>query len=591
MTAGSLRAALISLLSIAAVAASTAPALAGASVTATVSNPLSGTYDHPREVEVGIDATVAAGFPADAGARATSIALTLSDLVVDDASGEPDCPASQLLADEALCPAGAQVGSGTIDLDLPSGAEHVAVGIYRSAGSELHVLYTGTGLRVAGLGALDGVSGVRLDLPDEVAAPLGVPAQVRRIQLTLGTHRPGLPGWLATTNCTPIGWTMDVDVAASDGTSAGIASDRVRCQPGSYVEPSLSVSDTEAGTPAAPKLVTATATLAALPEWPAPWADGQLSGYALAFGPGIALGAGPGDPSCPAAQVAIDDTACPTGSRVATGSLKLGHTAGAPLALRVYNAPGGTTVNVLALTPWPSVVTGTLDAAGRTLSVPIPAGLAEPDPGHYMGMTSLALTFEGSGGAGWLRTVGCPGAWTLQESLQNAGVGVETGPPASVACTPGPDVVVPPPAVRTDLAPQPAGAAAVPAPVAATGDPVVPPVVVPKAPRKLPKLHVAFSTRTVHGGLGRLLGIANVAGLPSGTKVAVRCVRGCSLRRSYVTRRSDAHGHPRLTFAALRLTAATRVEVTATLAGYQPQALVFRFVAKRGVVRAVAVSP
>jgi hypothetical protein len=110
--------------------------------------------------------------------------------------------------------------------------------------------------------------------------------------------------------------------------------------------------------------------------------------------------------SCSASQVQADDTKCPKGSKVGSGSatgMALGLTEA--LTVTAYNGPHGTKLELLVDGSSPlqihSVIEGKLvsDSGkfGKKLSVAIPETLQQPAPGAYATLTDFKTVVKGTG--------------------------------------------------------------------------------------------------------------------------------------------------------------------------------------------------
>jgi opacity protein-like surface antigen len=110
--------------------------------------------------------------------------------------------------------------------------------------------------------------------------------------------------------------------------------------------------------------------------------------------------------SCTAAQVQADNTACPKGSQVGTGSAT-GTALGLAeqLTVTAYNGPGGNKLELLVDGSSPltihSVIEGKLAADkgkfGSKLVVAIPESLQQPAPGAYATLTDFKTVVKGTG--------------------------------------------------------------------------------------------------------------------------------------------------------------------------------------------------
>jgi hypothetical protein len=110
--------------------------------------------------------------------------------------------------------------------------------------------------------------------------------------------------------------------------------------------------------------------------------------------------------SCSASQVQIDETKCPKGSKVGSGSatgLALGLTEN--LSVTAYNGPHGSALELLVHGTAPlqihSVIEGRLQKDsgryGQKLVVPIPAALQEPVSGAFATLTDFKTSVKGTG--------------------------------------------------------------------------------------------------------------------------------------------------------------------------------------------------
>jgi hypothetical protein len=110
--------------------------------------------------------------------------------------------------------------------------------------------------------------------------------------------------------------------------------------------------------------------------------------------------------SCSAAQVLADDTKCPKGSKVGSGSATgtaLGLTEN--LTVTAYNGPTGNKLELLVDGTAPlqihSVIEGKLltDSGkfGKKLSVAIPENLQQPAPGAFATLTDFKTVVKGTG--------------------------------------------------------------------------------------------------------------------------------------------------------------------------------------------------
>jgi hypothetical protein len=110
--------------------------------------------------------------------------------------------------------------------------------------------------------------------------------------------------------------------------------------------------------------------------------------------------------SCSSSQVQADDTKCPKGSKVGSGSATgsaLGLTEN--LTVTAYNGPGGNKLELLVDGQSPlqihSVIEGKLQKDtglyGQKLVVAIPDNLQQPAPGAYATLTDFKTSVKGTG--------------------------------------------------------------------------------------------------------------------------------------------------------------------------------------------------
>jgi hypothetical protein len=110
--------------------------------------------------------------------------------------------------------------------------------------------------------------------------------------------------------------------------------------------------------------------------------------------------------SCTAAQVQADDTKCPKGSKVGSGSATgtaLGLTEN--LTVTAYNGPSGSKLELLVDGAAPlqihSVIEGKLQSDsgkfGKKLAVTIPDSLQQPAPGAFATLTDFKTAVKGTG--------------------------------------------------------------------------------------------------------------------------------------------------------------------------------------------------
>jgi hypothetical protein len=110
--------------------------------------------------------------------------------------------------------------------------------------------------------------------------------------------------------------------------------------------------------------------------------------------------------SCSQSQVQTDETKCPKGSRVGSGTATgsaLGLTEN--LTVTAYNGPGGTKIELLVDGQSPlqihQVIEGKLQSDsgkyGKKLVVAIPDALQQPAPGAYATLTDFKTSVKGTG--------------------------------------------------------------------------------------------------------------------------------------------------------------------------------------------------
>lgn len=98
-----------------------------------------------------------------------------------------------------------------------------------------------------------------------------------------------------------------------------------------------------------------------------------------------------------------------------------------------------------------------------------------------------------------------------------------------------------------------------------------------------PKFEPSFATARFGKRGGRLLGVPKLTGVLPGARVAVRCLSGCSLSRSF-TYTAKRKG---ITFSRpVRITRASRVRVVVTSAGRAPRFADYRFKWKSTLIQA-----
>jgi len=164
-----------------------------------------------------------------------------------------------------------------------------------------------------------------------------------------------------------------------------------------------SVSPTTKGTKTKPKNVKLNVELITQPKAGEP--AFATSSTIVHFDKNIKFG-GKNLKSCSAAQVASDDTKCPKGSKVGSGSatgMALGLTEN--LTVTAYNGPKGTKLELLVDGQSPlqihSVIEGKLQSDsglyGQKLVVAIPEGLQQPAPGAFATLTDFKTSVKGTG--------------------------------------------------------------------------------------------------------------------------------------------------------------------------------------------------
>ena len=123
--------------------------------------------------------------------------------------------------------------------------------------------------------------------------------------------------------------------------------------------------------------------------------------------------------SCSAAQVASDQTKCPSGSKVGSGKATgnaLGQTEN--LTVTAFNGPGGNKLELHVVGSAPlvidSVIEGTLKSDtgkfGKKLVVKIPENLQQPLTGVFATLTDFQVTVKGTGAkkVPFIGLKGCP---------------------------------------------------------------------------------------------------------------------------------------------------------------------------------------
>jgi hypothetical protein len=181
---------------------------------------------------------------------------------------------------------------------------------------------------------------------------------------------------------------------------------------------SVSVTKTKAGTKTHPKGVKLKVTTTTTPKDTTPFAtssatiffDRNLQFYGKYF------------KSCSAAQVQADETHCPAGSKVGSGTAQ-GTALGATenLTITAFNGPSGNKIELHVVGQQPlqidSVIEGSLQSSsgkyGHKLVVPIPQGLQQPAPNVYATLTqfitAVGSTTVKSKGKPYVGLVGCTG--------------------------------------------------------------------------------------------------------------------------------------------------------------------------------------
>ena len=179
----------------------------------------------------------------------------------------------------------------------------------------------------------------------------------------------------------------------------------------------VKVTNNKAGTKSKPKsvgILTVTTTTT-----PAPGEEGKFATKTaiIYFDKNIVFG-GSKFKSCAASQVVSDDTKCPSGSKVGSGTATA-RFAGQTVALTVkaYNGPKGTKLALLvdnqafgihaALT---GTLTNTTGAYGKKLTVTIPPNLQQPLAGQFATLTVFLTKVGGtSKGTPYVGLKGCSG--------------------------------------------------------------------------------------------------------------------------------------------------------------------------------------
>jgi hypothetical protein len=165
----------------------------------------------------------------------------------------------------------------------------------------------------------------------------------------------------------------------------------------------VSVSPTKKGTKSKPKNVKLNVELITQPK--AEEAPFATRSTVVHFDKNIKFG-GKNLKSCTSAQVQADDTKCPKGSKVGSGSatgVALGLTEN--LTVTAYNGPGGSKLELLVDGQSPlqihSVIEGKLQKDsglyGQKLVVAIPETLQQPAPGAFATLTDFKTSVKGTG--------------------------------------------------------------------------------------------------------------------------------------------------------------------------------------------------
>jgi hypothetical protein len=130
--------------------------------------------------------------------------------------------------------------------------------------------------------------------------------------------------------------------------------------------------------------------------------------------------------SCSNAQVESDNTKCPAGSKVGSGTAS-GVALGATEHLTVteYNGPGGNSIELLVDGSSPLQIHSTIEGKltkdtglyGYKLTVPIPAGLQQPAPSVFATLTDFNThtsgKAKGTDKKPYIGLVGCPASKKL----------------------------------------------------------------------------------------------------------------------------------------------------------------------------------
>ncbi|HEX8122316.1 MAG TPA: calcium-binding protein [Solirubrobacteraceae bacterium] len=145
------------------------------------------------------------------------------EVVLGRDAGAPGCPAEQVLADEAACPAGSRVGDGAMDLATPAGARTIGLAVFAApGGAALELLANGNGgRRVVTAEVGPGRSRVTVPWSDAVAAGGGGAIVSFTLRIDAAS------AWVTTTGCSGPSWVVRATMAGDS------AADDVACTAGS----------------------------------------------------------------------------------------------------------------------------------------------------------------------------------------------------------------------------------------------------------------------------------------------------------------------------------------------------------------------
>lgn len=165
----------------------------------------------------------------------------------------------------------------------------------------------------------------------------------------------------------------------------------------------VSVSPSKAGTKTKPKSVKLKITTTTTPKDANQFATTKA---VLSFDKNLKFG-GSKFKSCTAAMVQADETTCPKGSKVGSGTAAGqagpgGAVKVTPISVTAFNGPKGKSLLLHVVYPklgidsvLDSKLTKASGAYGSTLTVPIPAGLQQPVTNFYATLTSFITTVSG----------------------------------------------------------------------------------------------------------------------------------------------------------------------------------------------------